>query len=121
MTKNILIYLITLIIIFLLDIISILWFARSAFLYITITSVINLILIKLIEKRLHFSSCWSSLIIIVSMYLILFVWYLLTYSCKECYDLYLIKALLLIPIITYILSFIYELVVKLIYASKNKR
>lgn len=120
MTKNILIYLITLIIIFILDIISILWFARSALLFITISSIINLILIKFIEKKYHFNNYWFSLIIIGSMYLILFVWYLLTYSCKDCYDLYLIKALLLIPIITYILSFIYELVVKLIYASKNK-
>lgn len=118
--KTILMYIISLLIILILDIITILWFARSSFLFITISCIINFIIIRFVEKIFKGKKMYFSLGLTVIIYVFLLLWYIFTYSCKDCYDLLLIKALLPIPIITYVLNLIYECVVKRIYASRDK-
>lgn len=119
--KNCLTFLISLIAIIVLDIISILWFARSEYLFIIISSGINLILIRFLYKIFKVNSSILSLILTIILYAFLGIWYLFTYSCRLCYDIYIIKAFLPIPIVTYILNMIFEVVVKMIYEIKNKR
>jgi len=115
-----LIYLFSLFIIFSLDFSTILCFFGDINLVIAIASIVNFIIFRFIIKKFEINIFILPIVITILLYIILGVWYLLTYKCSNCLDRYFIQFFVLIPITSCVLVLIYECVGKCFYAIKNK-
>jgi len=119
--KKVLIYLLSLIIVFLLNLGVVFWYFSNITLIVTFSSIINFIIYRITIKKFKLNMCFFSTIITLLLYLILDIWYMLTYRCTNCLDGFFIFRFLPAPIISCILVLFYEVVGKCIYAVKNKR
>ena len=119
--KVVFIYLFSLFMIFSLDFSTILWFFGDINLVIAIASIVNFIIYKIIINKFNTNPFLLPIIVTILLYLILGTWYLLTYRCLNCLDVYFIQFFVLIPITSCLLILIYEFVGKCFYAIKNKK
>ena len=119
--KKLLIYLLSLIIIFFLNLGLVFWFFSNITLIIAISSIINFIIYRFIGKKFKLNIWFFPMITTLLLYFILDIWYMLTYRCINCLDGFFIFRFLPVPIISCILVLFYEVIRKCIYAVKNKR
>jgi hypothetical protein len=119
--KKALIYLLSLIIIFMLNLGVAFWFFSNITLITTFASIINFIIYRFMSKKFKLNIWFFPMIITLILYLILDIWYMLTYRCTNCLDGFFIFRFLPVPIVSYLLVLFYEVIGKCIHAFKNKR
>ena len=119
--KKILIYLLSLIIIFLLDLGVVFWHFSNIILIVTFASIIYFIIYRFVGKKFKLNIWFFPMIITLILYFILDIWFVMTYECSNCLDGYFIFRFFPIPIVSCILVLFYEVVRKCIHEVKNKR
>ena len=118
--KKTLIYLLSLIIIFIIDFGVVLWFFRDIRLVVIFASAINFLIYRIMIKKFKLNMWFFPMIITFILYFILDIWYMCTYRCTNCLDGFFIFRFLPVPIVSCLLVLFYEIVGKCIYAVKNK-
>jgi len=119
--KKVFVYILIFLLIFGLNFFIMLWGMSNINSMIAISCIVNFIIFKYMSRVFELNKFLLPIIITIFSYFALGIWYFLTHRCTNCLDVFFIKLLLPVPVITCLLSLLYNTVGKCFYADKNKR
>jgi len=95
------------------------WLCSVPYLVILISSIINLLLIKMIKKENNFNSSYT-LFIVILLSITIGGWYIYAKVINSFMQMYLITFLVPVPITTYMIDVFYKLLRRRQNANKDK-